>query len=110
MTFQAKEIYGIEELSVKFINKQFFLITIVAGVPEWSNGIASRAIGLVPTQVRSLSPAVLFSKQVLHNYLYSTLYFTHEPATMKIRLTKAFCISKRFAFSNPLSRAQSIFM
>ena len=31
-----------------------------AGVPEWSNGIASRALGLVPTQVRILSPAPIF--------------------------------------------------
>ena len=37
--------------------KIFKVSSLYAGVPERSNGIASKAIGLVPTQVQVLSPA-----------------------------------------------------
>ena len=36
--------------------KIFEISSLCAGVPERSNGIASKAIGLVPTQVQVLSP------------------------------------------------------
>jgi hypothetical protein len=43
---------------IRFL-KLLFNIDLGAGVPEWPNGLGLGPSGLVPTQVRTLSPAFI---------------------------------------------------
>lgn len=53
----TREIARVKRLPTPKIFYTLFLINHYAGLPEWSNGAALGAVGLVPTKVRILYPA-----------------------------------------------------
>ena len=59
-SFSVRNLLTQQNIFLEEFIKQFYINFNYVGVPERSNGIASRAIGLVPTQVQILSPTFYY--------------------------------------------------